>query len=44
LIFVLLYLAFGNLRNLSLVLINVPFVLVGGVLAVWLAGGYLSLG
>lgn len=44
LIFVLLYLAFGNLRNLSLVLINVPFALVGGVLAAWLAGGYLSLG
>jgi CzcA family heavy metal efflux pump len=44
LIFVLLYLAFGNLRNLSLVLVNVPFALVGGVLAAWLAGGYLSLG
>jgi CzcA family heavy metal efflux pump len=44
LIFVLLYLAFGNLRNLSLVLINVPFALVGGVLAAWLVGGYLSLG
>jgi Cu/Ag efflux pump CusA len=41
---VLLYLAFGNLRNLSLVLVNVPFALVGGVLAAWLAGGYLSLG
>jgi Cu/Ag efflux pump CusA len=44
LIFVLLFLAFGNLRNLSLVLVNVPFALVGGVLAAWLAGGYLSLG
>jgi CzcA family heavy metal efflux pump len=44
LIFILLYLAFGNLRNLSLVLINVPFALVGGVLAAWLGGGYLSLG
>jgi CzcA family heavy metal efflux pump len=44
LIFVLLYLAFANLRNLSLVLVNVPFALVGGVLAAWLAGGYLSLG
>ncbi|MGH7781212.1 MAG: efflux RND transporter permease subunit [Candidatus Binataceae bacterium] len=44
LIFVLLYLAFGNLRNLSLVLINVPFALVGGILAAWLGGGYLSLG
>jgi CzcA family heavy metal efflux pump len=44
LIVVLLYLAFGNLRNLSLVLVNLPFALVGGVLAAWLGGGYLSLG
>jgi CzcA family heavy metal efflux pump len=44
LIFVLLFLAFGNLRNLTLVLINVPFALVGGILAAWLGGGYLSLG
>jgi len=44
LIFVLLYFAFGNLRNLSLVLINIPFALMGGVLAAWLGGGYLSLG
>jgi CzcA family heavy metal efflux pump len=40
----LLHLAFGNLRNMLLVLVNVPFALVGGVLSVWLAGGYLSLG
>jgi CzcA family heavy metal efflux pump len=44
LIFILLYLAFGNLRNLTLVLINVPFALVGGLLAAWIGGGYLSLG
>jgi CzcA family heavy metal efflux pump len=44
LILILLYLAFGSVRNLSLVLINVPFALVGGVLAAWLGGGYLSLG
>ena len=44
LILLLLYIAFGNLRNLSLVLVNVPFALVGGVLAAWLAGGFLSLG
>jgi CzcA family heavy metal efflux pump len=44
LIFVLLFLAFGNLRNLTLVLINVPFALVGGILAAWIGGGYLSLG
>lgn len=44
LIFILLYLALGSLANLLLVLVNVPFALVGGVLAAWLAGGYLSLG
>jgi len=44
LIFILLYLAFGNLKNLALVLINIPFALVGGVVAAWLGGGYLSLG
>jgi CzcA family heavy metal efflux pump len=44
LVFTLLYLAFGNLRNLLLVLVNVPFALVGGILAAWIAGGYLSLG
>ena len=44
LIVILLYLAFGKLRTLSLVLINVPFALVGGILAAWLTGGYLSLG
>jgi CzcA family heavy metal efflux pump len=40
----LLYIAFGNVRNLLLVLVNVPFALVGGVIAAWLAGGWLSLG
>jgi Cu/Ag efflux pump CusA len=40
----LLYLAFGNMRNLLLVLVNVPFALVGGVIAAWLNGGQLSLG
>src|SRR5579875_630630 len=44
LIFVFLYLALGTLRNLGLVLLNVPFALVGGVLAAWIGGGYLSLG
>jgi len=32
----LLAIAFGNARNLLLVLANVPFALVGGILAVWL--------
>jgi CzcA family heavy metal efflux pump len=40
----LLYIAFGSVRNLLLVLVNVPFALVGGVLAALLAGGQLSLG
>jgi CzcA family heavy metal efflux pump len=34
-ILLLLTIAFGNARNLLLVLANVPFALVGGVLAVW---------
>ncbi len=44
LIVCLLYIAFGNVRNLLLVLVNVPFALVGGVLAALLTGGQLSLG
>ncbi len=34
----------GNLRNLLLVLVNLPFALVGGVLAVFFTGGWLSVG
>ena len=34
----------GNRRNLLLVLVNVPFALVGGVLAVFATGGLLTLG
>jgi CzcA family heavy metal efflux pump len=33
-----------NFRNLLLVLLNLPFALVGGVLAAWMTGGTLSLG
>jgi Cu/Ag efflux pump CusA len=33
-----------NWRNLALVLVNLPFALVGGVLAVFAGGGMLSLG
>jgi CzcA family heavy metal efflux pump len=36
-ILLLLTIVFHNVRNLLLVLVNVPFALVGGVLAVWLA-------
>jgi Cu/Ag efflux pump CusA len=37
-ILMLLLVAFRHWRNLVLVLVNVPFALVGGVLALWLAG------
>lgn len=43
-IVLLLAIAFGRLRNLLLVLANLPFALVGGVLAVFFSGGWLSLG
>jgi CzcA family heavy metal efflux pump len=35
---------FGSLRRLLLVVVNVPFALVGGVVAVYLAGGLLDVG
>jgi Cu/Ag efflux pump CusA len=43
-IVILLSFAFGNARSLLLVLINLPFAMVGGVLAVAATGGLLSLG
>ncbi len=43
-IVLLLSVVMGTYRNLLLVLANLPFALVGGVLAVWLTGGNLSLG
>ena len=43
-IFILLYLAFANLRNLAITFLNLPFALFGGVLAVLFSGGWLSLG
>jgi Cu/Ag efflux pump CusA len=43
-IVLLLWLAFGTLRRLALVLVNAPFALVGGVVAVYLAGGVLDVG
>ncbi len=43
-IVLLLYLALGSMRALFLVLLNLPFALVGGVTAVLLTGGVLSLG
>lgn len=40
----LLAIAFRDIRNLLLVLANLPFALVGGVLAVFATGGWLSIG
>ena len=36
--------AFHNVRNLMLVLANLPFALAGGVLAIFFSGGWLTLG
>ncbi len=42
LIFVVLFMTFGSVRQALLILGNVPFALVGGILALWLSGQYLS--
>lgn len=42
LIFLLLFSTFGSLRQALLVLSNIPFALVGGIVALWLSGEYLS--
>jgi len=42
-IFLLLFLTFGHLRQAALVILNVPFALVGGVAALWLRGLNLNL-
>ncbi|HKQ28453.1 MAG TPA: CusA/CzcA family heavy metal efflux RND transporter, partial [Burkholderiales bacterium] len=42
LIFVLLFYTFRSVRQALLILSNIPFALVGGVLALWIAGEYLS--
>src|SRR5690606_12669944 len=41
-IFVVLFLSFGSLRQALLILGNIPFALVGGLMALWLSGEYLS--
>ncbi|WP_018410962.1 efflux RND transporter permease subunit [Methyloversatilis thermotolerans] len=43
-IVVLLMLAFGRARNLAITFVNLPFALIGGVLAALAGGGWLSLG
>lgn len=43
-IFLMLYIAFGRIRNLLLTFANLPFALFGGVLAALFTGGWISLG
>ena len=38
----LLYMSFGSLKNTLLILLNIPLALVGGVVALWIAGEHLS--
>lgn len=42
LIALLIYMNFGTLKNTALILLNIPLALVGGVVALWLAGENLS--
>ena len=41
-IFMLLFATFGSVRQATLVLTNVPFALIGGVIALWVSGEYMS--
>ncbi len=41
-IFLVLFSTFGSVRQALLVLSNIPFALVGGIVALWLSGEYLS--
>ena len=42
LIFLLLFLSFGSVKNALLIMLNVPFAMIGGVLALALSGQFLS--
>jgi cobalt-zinc-cadmium resistance protein CzcA len=42
LIFLLLFTTFRSLKQAGLILLNIPFAMIGGVLALWLSGEYLS--
>lgn len=41
-IFMLLFATFGSVRQAALVLTNIPFALIGGVVALWASGEYMS--
>ena len=43
-IFLLLFLAFGSARSAVIVMVNLPLALIGGIVAVFLGGGVLSVG
>jgi len=42
LIFVLLFTSFNSLKNAGLIIMNIPFALIGGIVALWLRGMHLS--
>lgn len=42
LIFLLLFVTFGSVRYASLIFLNVPFAVIGGIVALWLGGLYVS--
>ena len=41
-IFLLLFIEFGSVRQVLLVMVNLPLALIGGVIAVWITGGVLN--
>ena len=42
LVFLLLFLTFGSMKEAALILSNIPFAMIGGVFALWVSGEYLS--
>ena len=42
LIFLMLFSAFGKMRYAALIFLNVPFAVIGGIVALWISGLYLS--
>jgi cobalt-zinc-cadmium resistance protein CzcA len=42
LIFLLLFASFNSVRHAALIILNLPFALIGGILALWITGEYLS--
>lgn len=42
LIFMLLFASFNSVRHAALIIMNLPFAMIGGILALWLTGEYLS--